>query len=179
MEVRYQYEVGKIGLDSPAGWVATVDGETGAAFVQRFVFEPDKEYPDGSSVEFWHNGTGRIPQPGGQERVFPDDPAENPFVFESEILGPFARLMPGESCHWHYDWYAANIGGDFPVVDCAEAGIVSEPLAVTGEAGNRMLLRGRFGVFAPGTLRAVLKNAAGTPLRTIDLRTAADAPVRA
>ena len=60
MRAQYQYKVGKIGLDSHAGWVATVDGESGAAFVQRFVFEPDKEYPDGSSVEFWHNGVGQI-----------------------------------------------------------------------------------------------------------------------
>ena len=60
MRVNYQYQVGKIGLDSPAGWVATVDGASGAVFVQRFQFEPGKEYPDGSSVEFWLNGVGKI-----------------------------------------------------------------------------------------------------------------------
>jgi hypothetical protein len=62
MRVEYQYRVGKIGLDSPAGWVATVDGESGAVFVQRFVFEPKEAYPDGSSVEFWLNGAGQILQ---------------------------------------------------------------------------------------------------------------------
>jgi len=50
----------KAGLDSHAGWVATVDGRNADVFVQRFRFEPEKEYPDGSSVEFWHNGLGRI-----------------------------------------------------------------------------------------------------------------------
>ena len=60
MKVSYHYQVGKIGLDSHAGWVATVDGRQGDVFVQRFTFDPTKEYPDGSSVEFWHNGVGRI-----------------------------------------------------------------------------------------------------------------------
>jgi len=60
MQVNYHYRVGKIRLDSHAGWVATVDGHKGDVFVQRFAYEPDKAYPDGSSVEFWHNGLGRI-----------------------------------------------------------------------------------------------------------------------
>jgi len=60
MKASYLYQVGKIGLDSHAGWVATVDGRQGDVFVQRFKFESEKQYPDGSSVEFWYNGLGRI-----------------------------------------------------------------------------------------------------------------------
>lgn len=150
MKVSYYYKVGKVGLDSHAGWVATVDGRQGDVFVQRFKFDPEKEYPDGSSVEFWHNGLGRI-HAYDKWIDMPDDREENPYVFESEVLSPFARLQPGESYAWRYEWAACRIGGDFPVVDCSEAGLVSEPLSCQRQRG-RVRLRGRFGVFDLGRL---------------------------
>jgi len=150
MKVSYNYKVGKIGLDSHAGWVATVDGRNGDVFVQRFTFEPDKAYPDESSVEFWHNGVGRI-HAYDKWIDMADDRDENPYVFESEVLSPFARLQPGESYTWTYDWCACRIGGDFPVVDCSEAGVVSEPLACRPH-GPRVRLTGRFGVFHLGRI---------------------------
>ena len=159
MRVQYQYRVGKIGLDSRAGWVATVDGETGAVFVQRFVFEPGKEYPDGSSVEFWHNGVGQI-HAYNRDMVMATNAADNPYVFESEVLSPLTDLKPGQSYTWHYDWYACNIGGDFPGLNCTDHGVVAEPLVATA-AADALQLRGRFGVFAPGLLEAVVFDARG------------------
>ena len=167
MHVQYQYQVGKIGLDSPAGWVATVDGESGAVFVQRFVFEPGKAYPDGSSVEFWLNGVGQI-HAYNRDMVMSTNPAENPYVFESEVLSPFAQLKPGQSYTWCYDWYAANIGGDFPVVDCSETGVVAKPLSAEWTSGQARL-KGRFGVFAPGTVRAEFSDARGRRVQAVDL----------
>ena len=167
LRVQYQYQVGKIGLDSPAGWVATVDGETGAVFVQRFVFERQKEYPDGSSVEFWLNGPGRI-RAFNRELELPADATQNPYVFESEVLSPFASLEPGQTYAWQYDWYACNIGGDFPVVGCSEAGLAAEPLTATAEAGQ-VRLKGRFGVFGSGVVRAEFTDARGQSLRVSDL----------
>jgi hypothetical protein len=164
MKVSYQYKVGKIGLDSDAGWVATVDGRKGDVFVQRFKFEPDKAYPDGSSVEFWHNGVGRI-FAYNEWMQMPADRDENPYVFESEVLSPYARMRSGESHTWRYDWYACRIGGDFPVVDCSEAGIVSEQLTCL-QQGGRMRLRGRFGVFHPGRLVLEACDAKGVVLAT-------------
>ena len=124
--VEYRYRVGKIGVDSPAGWVATVDGASGAVFVQRFAFEPGKDYPDGSSVEFWQTASAdsRLQQGHGDG----GNAAENPYVFESEVLSPFVQLEPGQSYTWRYEWYATNIGGDFPVVGCNDAGVIAEPL---------------------------------------------------
>jgi len=167
MRVQYQYQVGKIGLDSRAGWVATVDGASGAVFVQRFTFAADKEYPDGSSVEFWLNGVGKI-HAYHKDIEMKNDPRENPFVFESEVLSPFAPLQPGGSYTWHYDWYATQIGGNYPVLNCTDAGVTAEPLVA--KVGPRKLsLRARFGVFSPGTVRAVLWHVSGTRLKTIDL----------
>ena len=150
MKAVFSYKVGKIGMDSHAGWLATVDGRKGDVFVQRFEFEPDKDYPDDSSVEIWHNGLGRI-YAFNKWIDMSTDRAENPYVFESELLSPYAQLKPGDRYTWSYDWYACRIGGDFPVVGCTEAGVVSEPLAARRE-GGRTRLRGRFGVFHQGRL---------------------------
>ncbi len=80
-----------------------------------------------------------------------DNRDENPYVFESEVLSPFARLQPGESFTWRYEWAACRIGGDFPVVDCSAAGLVSEPFSCQRRR-DRVRLRGRFGVFHLGRL---------------------------
>lgn len=167
MRVQYQYKVGKIGLDSPAGWAATVNGENGAVFVQRYVFEPDKPYPDGSSVEFWLNGTGQI-RAYNKDMVMATNAAENPYVFESELLSPFAQLEPGQKYTWRYDWYASHLGGDFPVLDCSESGVIAHPLRAEQD-GTQTRLTGRFGVFAPGTLRAEFADVRGVLLATRDL----------
>ncbi len=189
MKVSYRYKVGKIGLDSHAGWVATVDGRKGDVFVQRFEFHPEEEYPDGASVEFWHNGVGRI-HAYNKWMEMADSRDENPYVFESEVLSPFARLQPGESYTWSYDWYACRIGGDFPVVDCSEAGVVSEPL-VCRRDGDRVRLRGRFGVFHLGRLVLKAYNAKAevvtseildsnvTPLKPVVLDLALELPTAA
>jgi len=169
MQVGYRYQVGKIGLDSHAGWVATVDGRQGDVFVQRFEFDPELPYPDGSSVEFWHNGLGRI-FAYDQWLDMPDDRGANPYVFESEILSPFARLRPGESYTWTYDWYACRIGGDHPVVDCSDVGVVSEPLTCRRE-GDRLRLGGRFGVFHQGRLVLELRDENAEALETSVLDT--------
>lgn len=159
LHVQYRYQVGKIGVDSAAGWVATVDGASGAVFVQRFRFEPGREYPDGASVEFWLNGVGKF-HAYHRDIETTADPVENPYVFESEVLSPFAKLQPAESYTWQYDWYACQIGGDFPIVACSEAGVTAEPL-VARVAPQRLSLRGRFGVFQPGTVQAVFLDKTG------------------
>jgi hypothetical protein len=149
----YRYKVGKIGVDSTGGWVATVDGLSGAVFVQRFTYEPDRPYPDNATVEFWHNGVGKI-HAYNRDLEFAADSVKNPFVFESELLSPFCELEAGESCTWEYQWMAANVGGDFPILECNPSGVVAdelEPSALDGGDGRRWNLRGRFGVFASGT----------------------------
>ena len=168
MRVQYQYRVGKIGLDSDAGWVACVDGANGCVLVQRSRFEPGHEYPDGASVEFWLNGVGSF-RAWGKENIMTDDPVRNPYVFESELLSPFAALSPGQSYTWQYEWCTCNIGGDYPVIACSDAGVVLAPLVAKASQGSLQLF-GRFGVFLPGRLQAVFFDARGRRLRTMDLQ---------
>ena len=136
MRVQYQYQVGKIGLDSHAGWVATVDGTKGAVFVQRFVFEPKQEYPDGSSVEFWHNGRGSF-RAWGKDNVMKDDPKENPCVFESELISPFARLQPGAELHLALRLVCGQYRRRFP--DRRLQGLRRDRRAAPGESCGRRL----------------------------------------
>lgn len=112
MRVHYQYKVGKIGLDSRAGWVATVEGQSGAVFVQRFVLEPKKEYPDGSSVEFRLNGAGKI-HAYNRDIVMPTRRAEKwkcpcclNLPMPGDVLSPYGLpstlLFPSRHLPWFF-----------------------------------------------------------------------------
>ena len=92
----------------------------------------------------------------------PANAAENPYVFESEVLSPFAKLAPGESYTWSYEWSATNIGGDFPIVGCNENGVVAEPLRARRD-GKGWRLTGRFGVFANTTPHIEWRDASRKP----------------
>ena len=179
MRVHYERRVGKIGLDSRAGWVATVDATDGYVFVQRFTHEPGKAYPEQSSVEFWLNGLGEFVA-WGKINKMSEDPQQNPYNFESEVLSPYAALAPGESYTFHYDWYAAKIPPGSPVVHCNDVGITCERLAAEVKAGA-LTLKGKFGVFHRGRAQLVFLDRQGrqtgeavrrvsvTPLEPLDL----------
>jgi hypothetical protein len=102
----------------------------------------------------------------GKDLPQPDDPQQNPYVFESEMLSPFAQLEPGQSYTWQYRWFATNLGGDQPAVDCTELALVSEPLSAQRD-GAQFRLRGRFGVFERGRVEVVALDAAGCTLAVL------------
>ncbi len=145
MKVHYQRRVGKIGIDSPAGWVATVDATDGYVFVHRFEYEPDKTYPDNSSVEIWMNGIGEFVA-WGKVNPMPENIKDNPYNFESEVISPYARLEPGQEYTYHYQWYTARIPSGLGIVDCSDVGVVCENLtAVRNE--KSLNITGTFGAF--------------------------------
>ncbi|MGD0094490.1 MAG: DUF4380 domain-containing protein [Planctomycetota bacterium] len=158
VRTHYLRRVGKIGLDCAAGWLAVVNGTAGYVFVERFAYHPDKKYPDQASVEFWMNGAGEFVLPEKEVVTAKDDPVETPSLIESEVLSPFAELQPGESYTFHLDWYAARIGGNFPVLDCTDVGVSCAEFQAKA-AGNQVSFSGRFGVFYPGTLGVVFLDA--------------------
>jgi len=162
MRVNYQHVVGKIGLDSPDGWVATVDSKAGYAFVHRFEFEPELAYPDGTSVELWSQGLGEFTA-WGKVNKMTDDPKENPYVMETEILSPFASLEPGESYSFSYEWYAAKIPAGACVTSCNEVGVMCEPLGAKVD-GGKLAAQGSFGLFFEGTVDLVFLGQDGWPI---------------
>jgi hypothetical protein len=146
-------------LDSLDGWLANVDGASGYVFVQSFKFQPNVEYPDGSSVEVWTNGVGTI-EAWGRTVHLQADPIENPYIVESELLSPYSRLTPGQHSRFAYDWYSANIGGNFPILSCGRYGCTCQQFKAR-RSGKQILLNGRFGVFYEGQLGIEFVNAHG------------------
>lgn len=110
LRIKYEWIVGKVGLDSSAGWMANVDGTTGYVFLQAFTIYPRAEYPDGSSVEVWTNGLGTI-KAWGKVMEMPKSTAENPYVVESELVSPYIELKPGQMGDFEYNWYSALDNG--------------------------------------------------------------------
>ena len=154
MRVHYVRQVGKIGLDSYAGWLAVVFKDSGNVFVERFQGYPDQEYPDGAPVEFWINAPGKITT--NEEVEIPNSLEATPPYMEAEILSPFAALDPGQKYTFENNWYACNIGGDYPILSSNDLGVVVWPLDAahisTHEMGSWAGLSGRFGVFHEGTV---------------------------
>jgi len=161
----YRRIVGKMGVDNVAGWIATVDGASGHVFVQRFATWPDKPYPDNTSATFWMNGAGQFVC-GTNIITSKDDPASTPHLVESEVISPYASLAPGQSYAFENNWYAARIGGNYPVLDCKAAGVVCQPLAAA-RAGGSVRLTGRFGVFHEGSALLVCRSPSGEDCGTI------------
>ncbi|GAP72273.1 hypothetical protein SAMD00024442_29_2 [Candidatus Symbiothrix dinenymphae] len=84
-EAEYLYQVGKVGIDSPGDWVATLNPETGDVFVQKYAFVSGADYPEGSSVEVWTNGVGSY-HAYGQDLTGENDPKQNPYVFPDFVI---------------------------------------------------------------------------------------------
>ena len=165
MKIHYQRRVGKIGIDSPAGWVATVDATDGYVFVHRFEYEPDMAYPDHSSVEIWMNGLGEFVA-WDKINPMPEDTKTNPYNFESEVISPYANLEPGQEYTYHYDWYSARIPSGASIVECGDVGVVCEPLAAVRK-GTDLTVSGRFGVFYEGTLKVCALDAKGREIKEL------------
>jgi hypothetical protein len=151
---RYLWEIGKVGIDSPGGWIAFSQGREGYAFVERFAYDPDAVYPDdGATVECWTVGAGQVDNL--------DYEGSGIYLMETEVLGPLQQIAPGESSQFTIEWAAAGCSG--PVVMVGEAGCAARPLALeTGD--GQMYLRGQFGVFDQGELLYRAYDAGGTLL---------------
>ncbi|MBZ5514220.1 MAG: DUF4380 domain-containing protein [Acidobacteriia bacterium] len=168
LRIHYLYRVGKIVADSNQGWFAVVNGQKNIGLVENFEYFPDREYPDGGSIESWNDGPGIISR-GPFDQILADDPKKTPYFFESEGMSPYATLEPGEEYAHPIYWSPTRVTN--PVHDAVPAGLISEPLSGKAEAG-RVTLHGSFGVFVPGTLEAVFYSLMGEELSHESLQAA-------
>jgi hypothetical protein len=140
----YLWQIGKVGIDSPGGWIAFHHGSHRVAFVTRFSHWPGAEYPDdGATVECWTIGAGQV---GNL-----DYEGTGIYLMETEVLSPRHTILPGTTAGFALEWAACACGG--PVVDVQAGGCAAESLNVRWDVGAAHV-RGRFGVFDAGELVA-------------------------
>jgi len=165
LRVHYCYEVGKVALDSNAGWLAVVNRVSKYGFFETFDYEPNAEYPDNASIEFWLQGAGQLIN--NQEITqMEGGPGEFPYLMESEVLSPFAKLYPGEEYKFSLSWFVGKTDG--PVTDVTPAGAVNQSLElITDGASSR--LTGKFAIFHQGNALASFYSASGGKVAELQL----------
>jgi hypothetical protein len=145
--IQYRHVEAKMGADSKAGWVCTVDRRGGYAYAKRFSYVNGGNYPDsGSSVEVYTYGSSYS-------------------CVEVEVMGPMVTLANGDSVSLTEDWYAARSLG--PVYSVNDAGLITKPLAAQ-QTKDTVRVQGTYGVFYPGMVKSVFRNASGTIVAVAD-----------
>lgn len=141
----YQWEIGKVGIDTPCGWIAFSRGSRGVVFAERFPYDPAGDYPDnGSTVECWTVGAGRVANLDYAESGI--------YLMETEVLSPLFTILPGKTASFTLEWGSCCCPGS--AVDVTEAGVITTPFVVTRN-GEGVRLSGCFGVFDIGELELV------------------------
>jgi hypothetical protein len=140
---QFQWQIGKVGLDSQGGWIAFNNAAAGYAFTERFTHEPAGDYPDdGATVEVWTVGTGEVGNLNyeGTEIYF----------MEAEVLSPLRTLSPGAQTTFTLDWGVCRCAG--AVIGVTAGGCLSAPLALERLDGGYSRVTAAGGVFDAGTL---------------------------
>ena len=158
LAVQYQGIVGKIGVHSPAGWIAFADKRAGFVLCMQFPYQPDAEYPDdGATVECWTESPG-APSP---------IPIRSPgYILEAEVLSPLLTLEPLRIKMQQIVWSAAACPA--PIVDVADVGCVHQPLSIDVSEGWARI-RGVFGCFLAGRAKLECRSQTGDKLSVTDL----------
>lgn len=156
---RYQWEIGKVGIDSQAGWVAFSNAAAGYAFAERFDVTPGAQYPDGgATVECWTVGRGRVANLDYEKSQI--------YLMETEVLSPLYDFEPGQSRSFRVLWGACRCPA--PVTAVTEAGCMAEPLSVEVQDGWAHL-RAAGGAFETGELKLAWLDGNGRELTSLPL----------
>lgn len=157
---------GEVWVDSPANWIAVMDGSSQFAMVERFEFNPTAEYPGKADVIFYKNGSA-VEMDSTGAPVVRTSAEDAPFYMEAELNSPMVNLAPGESYAFETKWFPTRANAHFKIA--TEAGIVTEPLSIAAENGQARLA-GTFGVFFAGKLVAQLRDTRGGLVSTVPLQ---------
>lgn len=147
--IKYRYVEAKMGADSKAGWLCNVDRRNGYAYAKRFSYVTGGNYPDSSS----------------SVEVYTYKSSSSYSCIEVEVMGPMVTLANGDSISLIEDWYAGRSFG--PVYSVNNVGLITKPLAVQ-QTNDSVRAQGTYGVFYPGTIRSVFKNASGATIAVAD-----------
>jgi hypothetical protein len=162
--VHYVHMAAELWLDSTAGWVAVVDGNSRYAMVERFEYQENKSYPGKASVIFWTNGSEMRLGADGIPTLTADSDA-GPYYLEAELNSPLCRLHPGESCTFETQWFPTRAEREFHGV--TEAAVIVHPLESVATANGKVKISGSFGVLFSGHLIARFYDGHGSLLGTL------------
>jgi len=162
--LHYVHMAAELWLDSTAGWLAVVDGNSKYGMVERFQFEESRPYPGKASVIFWTNGP-EVKLSDDGEASMSSGGDGSPHYLEAEINSPLCRLRPGEACSLDTEWFPTRAGSEFHGV--TDAGTIVRPLRATRLQNGKIALSGSFGVFFAGRLVAHFYNEHGAVLESI------------
>jgi hypothetical protein len=160
---RYQWQIGKVGIRSPGGWVAFNQGSRNATFVERFAVDPAGHYPDGgATVECWTVGAGQVGNLNYEGTGI--------YLMEAEVLSPLQTIEPGREVHFAVTWGLCRSTGR--VLHTEDGGCSVERLHARRK-GDGLHLAGRFGLFDAGTLEVEWIDGYGRRLGALPLHTPA------
>jgi hypothetical protein len=162
--VHYVHMAAELWLDSVAGWLAVVDGDSQYAMLERFQYEESKSYPGKASVIFWTNGPEMRLSGDGTPSLTADDDA-GPYYLEAELNSPMCRLRPGESCAMETEWFPTRAGNEFH--GATDSGILIPPMQGLRTENGKIKISGSFGVFFAGRLVAHFYDDHGSSLGTM------------
>lgn len=140
LETSYAGQAARIGADSDGGWITYTDNLHGVTFANTFSVTPDARYPEnGSTVQVAPSAAG------------------TPYM-DIEVLSPLKALAPGERFSFTHHWSAAKVAG--PIIKVTDVGAVrTHPTAA--RKGDKIVVTGEIGVFAPGEVVLELVNKDG------------------
>jgi hypothetical protein len=159
--LHWLYLENEVWLDSPAGWLAVVDGTAHFAVVERFAYQQQVNYPGSATVIFYKNGASISLDGNLIPKLTASSPGETPYYMEAELNSPMISLRPGESYRFDTEWFPTR-GGD-PFVTVNKAGIVAIPATAT-KSNKELFITGTFGVFFPGNVVVRFLDAHGAEL---------------
>jgi hypothetical protein len=164
--LHWMYLSNEVWIDSPEGWLAVVDGESGYGMIERFHFDPSAAYPGKATVIFYKNGPAVEFDDKANPKLSDTNHHDTPFYMEAEINSPLVALGPGATYAFDTDWFPLHADADVKRV--TEAGISNRRLEVTSD-GQHLSLKASFSVVIPGHLQLRLFNQSGRDIKHIDL----------
>lgn len=139
----YQWKIGKVGIDSPGGWIAFSNTSQGYSFVEMFEYVPGGVYPDdGATVECWTVGAGVVESLDYSESGI--------YLMETEVLSTIREIQPGDSTGFLIEWGACRCPGE--IREVSGGGCFSGPLTAT-RRDSTVKLQAELGVFDAGILQ--------------------------
>ena len=164
--LHWMYLSNEVWVDSPGGWLAVADGESGFGMIERFHYDPSATYPGKATVIFYKNGPSVDFNQAGEPLISAHEQNGTAYYMEAEVNSPMVTLAAGATYAMDTTWYPLRL--EAAVKAASEAGVVTQRLQASMKS-KTLKLSGAFGVAARGHLEARLFNQGGREVQQVAL----------